>query len=57
LPPIAAEMKIAVDAIIEFRDWISKNRGLITDDTSMQNIIDESIELCNTTIYKLQKLK
>jgi hypothetical protein len=57
LPPIVAEMKIAVDAIIEFRDWISKNRGLITDDTSMQNIIDESIELCNTTIYKLQKLK
>jgi hypothetical protein len=57
LPPIAAEMKIAVDAIIEFRDWISKNRGLITDDTSMQNIIDESVELCNTTIYKLQKLK
>jgi hypothetical protein len=57
LPPISAEMKIAVDAIIELRDWISKNRNLITDDTSMQNIIDESVELCNTTIYKLQKLK
>jgi hypothetical protein len=57
LPPIVAEMKIAVDAIIEFRDWIGKNRNLITDDTSMQNIIDESVELCNTTIYKLQKLK
>lgn len=57
LPPISAEMKIAVDAIIEMRDWIAKNRNLITDDTSMQNIIDESVELCNTTIYKLQKLK
>ena len=57
LPPISAEMKVAVDAIIEMRDWISKNRGLITDDTSMQNIIDESVELCNTTIYKLQKLR
>jgi hypothetical protein len=57
LPAIPAEMKIAVDAIIEFRDWIGKNRNLITDDTSMQNIIDESVELCNTTIYKLQKLK
>jgi hypothetical protein len=57
LPPISAEMKIAVDAIIELRDWISKNRNLITDDTSIQNIIDESSELCNTTIYKLQKLK
>jgi hypothetical protein len=50
-------MKIAVDAIIEMRDWIAKNRNLITDDTSIQNIIDESVELCNTTIYKLQKLK
>ena len=57
LPPIQPEMKIAVDAIIEFRDWISKNRTLITDDSSLQNIIDESVELCNTTIYKLQKLK
>lgn len=57
LPPITPEMKIAVDAIIELRDWIMKNRNLITDDSSMQNIIDESVELCNTTIYKLQKLK
>lgn len=57
LPPITPQMQIAVDAIIELRDWISKNRNLITDDTSMQNIIDETVELCNTTIYKLQKLK
>ena len=57
LPPITPEMKLGVDAIIELRDWILKNRNLITDDTSMQNIIDESVELCNTTIYKLQKLK
>ena len=57
LPPITPEMKVAVDAIIELRDWIMKNRNLITDDSSMQNIIDESVELCNTTIYKLQKLK
>lgn len=57
LPSIPAEMKFAVDAIIEFRDWITKNRSLITDDSSLQNIIDETVELCNTTIYKLQKLK
>ena len=57
LPPIPAEMQLAVDAIMEFRDWITKNRSLITDDSSLQNIIDESVELCNTTIYKLQKLK
>lgn len=57
LPPIAPQAQMAVDAIMEFRDWISKNRTLITDDSSLQNIIDESVELCNTTIYKLQKLK
>lgn len=56
LPPISADMQIAVDAIIEFRDWIAENRESITDDSSLQNIIDESVELCNTTIYKLQKL-
>lgn len=57
LPPIQPEMKLAVEAIIEHRDWITKNRSLITDDSALQNIIDESVELCNTTIYKLQKLK
>jgi hypothetical protein len=57
LPPITPQMQFAVDAIIELRNWISKSRNLITDDTSLQNIIDETVELCNTTIYKLQKLK
>lgn len=57
LPPITPQMQLAVDAIMELRDWISKNRTLITDDSSIQNIIDETVELCNTTIYKLQKLK
>ena len=57
LPQIPAEPALAVSAIIEFRDWISKNRSLITDDSSLQNVIDDTVELCNTTIYKLQKLK
>lgn len=57
LPPITPQAQLATDAIMEFRDWISKNRSLITDDSSLQNIIDETVELCNTTIYKLQKLK
>jgi hypothetical protein len=56
LPPIAPQMQIAVDAIMEFRDWIAKNRSLITDDSSLQNLIDGTVELCNSTIYKLQKL-
>ena len=57
LPAVVPQMQIAVDAILEFRAWIAENRTLITDDSSLQNIIDESVELCNTTIYKLQKLK
>lgn len=56
LPPIQPEMKIAEVAIAEFRAWIGSNRELISDDSSIQNIIDEIVELCNTTIYKLQKL-
>lgn len=57
LPPIAPEMTKAVDAIIEMREWVAKNRSLISDDSSLQNLIDGTVELCNTTIYKLQKLK
>lgn len=57
LPQIAPQMQVAVDAIIENRDWIAKNRNLITDESSLQNLIDTTVELCNTTIYKLQKLK
>jgi Family of unknown function (DUF5856) len=57
LPAIAPQAQLATDAILEFRDWLDKNRSLITDDSSLQNIIDEVVELCNTTNYKLQKLK
>jgi hypothetical protein len=57
MPPIQPQMQIATDAIIEFRDWLTENRSLITDDSSLQNLIDAIMELCNTTIYKLQKLK
>ena len=57
LPQIPSVPQLAVDAIMEMRDWIGQNRSLISDDSSLQNIIDESVELINTTIYKLQKLK
>jgi hypothetical protein len=57
LPPIDATMDPAVDLILELLEWIDKNRNLITEDSSLQNIIDEISTLCNTTVYKLQKLK
>lgn len=56
LPPVTPETEDAEQAIIEFRDWIKNNRAMITDDSSLQNIIDEIYELCNSTLYKLQKL-
>lgn len=57
LPNIPSNPQVAVDAILQSRDWIDSNRNLITDDTSLQNLIDEIVELINITVYKLQKLK
>lgn len=37
--------------------WIDSNRGNITDDSEIQNIIDEIVGLCTSTIYKLRELK
>ena len=37
--------------------WIDTNRANITDDSEIQNIIDEISGLCNSTIYKLRELK
>jgi hypothetical protein len=56
LPPIVPQMQEGEPAIEELRDWVLQNRSLITDDTSLQNAIDDIVTLCNSTIYKLQKL-
>jgi hypothetical protein len=37
--------------------WIDTNRQNITDDSEIQNIIDEISDLCTSTIYKLRELK
>lgn len=41
------------------RDWLRDNRYdcCPAEDTEVQNVIDEVIGLCRTTIYKLRKLK
>lgn len=56
LPPIAPQMQEGEPAVEELRDWVLENRTLITDDSSLQNAIDDIVTLCNSTIYKLQKL-
>lgn len=42
--------------IQELRDWIESNRKQISDSSELQNIIDEIVELCNSTLYKLENL-
>jgi len=37
--------------------WVDANRLMLSDDTEIQNIIDEITGLINTTIYKLRELK
>lgn len=37
-------------------DWISKNRKKLTDESSIQNIIDEIVGLYQSTLYKLKFL-
>ena len=38
------------------RSWIDEHRDECCDDSELQNIIDEIVGLCNSTIYKLENL-
>lgn len=42
---------------INLLQWVDKNRAALTDDSELQNIIDEMVGLINSTIYKLRDLK
>ena len=47
----------SIDAILKSHlDWISKNRKKLSDETSIQNIIDEIVALYQSTLYKLKFL-
>jgi hypothetical protein len=37
--------------------WIDSNRGLIAENSEIQNDIDSILSLCNSTAYKLRELK
>jgi len=53
IPQVNDGLTIAVSLL----QWIDNNRAIITDDSEIQNIIDEISGLCNSTIYKLRELK
>lgn len=40
----------------ELRTWIDKNRDKCGDERELQNIIDEILHLCDSTVYKLRFL-
>jgi hypothetical protein len=42
---------------ISLLQWIDANRQFITDDSELQNIVDEITGLINSTIYKLRDFK
>ena len=48
-----ADPQVAVRVL---RGWIDKNRGEVTDDRELQNIVDEVLQLCDSTLYKLKFL-
>lgn len=44
------------DELPKFREWIAASRKKISDESHLQNIIDELVALVNRTIYKLEYL-
>lgn len=48
-----------VTLVKELRDWVRENRYdcCPAEETEVQNVIDEIVALCRTTLYKLRKLK
>lgn len=49
----------AVRMVSELKEWIEKNRyeAIEAEDTYLHNIVDEVVQLCSSTIYKLTYLK
>ena len=49
----------ALKMISELKEWIEQNRyeAIEAEDTFLQNIVDEVVQLCSETIYKLKFLR
>lgn len=46
-----------INTIKTLREWVEANRAAACDDSEIQNIIDEAVELMDSTLYKLRFLK
>lgn len=59
IPALTAKETDPIKYIEDTRDFITKTRYDVCDKscTSLQNVIDEIEGLCDSTLYKLRKLK
>lgn len=45
------------DILVQVKAWVQDNRGDVTDDSSLQNLIDEIVKLFQRTNFKLLYLE
>jgi hypothetical protein len=55
--PVKMQPADGLSIAISLLQWIDANRQFITDDSELQNIVDEITGLINSTIYKLRDFK
>lgn len=48
--------KDPVKFIVGLQDYVDKNRSAVCDESELQNIIDEIVQLIDSTRYKLENL-
>lgn len=48
--------KDPVKMLTDLRGWIERNRADVTDAEELQNVVDETLELIDSTLYKLRFL-
>ena len=56
-PDINLSCTCGLHIIETVRDWLDANRSTCGSYPELQNVIDDIVELCNDTIYKLTNLK
>lgn len=57
MPNVKLPQGDGLNIAVNLLKWLDSNRQAITDDSEIQNIIDEIVGLTNSTIYKLRELK
>lgn len=57
-PEAPVSMQDPLMFVVDYTDALRKNRGALTHgEPALENIVDEIVDLCGRTIYKLRDLK